>query len=77
MPREKTDLTLLHKMLWKRSDRLGRLPLVQAELAEELRMSKYHLNRFFKEMERNGWIKKLEGHRGNTWTYLIRDPDQF
>lgn len=71
------DVPAVHDLLWERSDRLGRLKLIQKELAKELGVTHFAITRLFKRMEEEGRMKKLTGHQGNTWTYTIRDPDRF
>jgi DNA-binding MarR family transcriptional regulator len=68
---------LIHELLWARSDRLGRLTLIQKALAEEIGCTKFTMCRVFSRLEAEGRIKKLQGHRGHTWTYTIKDPRLF
>jgi hypothetical protein len=78
MPRgEAIDVDLIHTLLWNRSDRLGRLTVIQKELSLEVGCTHFTMNRVFRGMEAEGRIKKLQGHQGNTWTYLVRNPDLF
>lgn len=71
------DMVAVHQKLWDRSDRLGRLPLIQKELAVELGVTHFAVNRLFRKLEEEGRIKKLSSHQGNTWTYTIRNPENF
>lgn len=71
------DMSAVHHLLWDRSDRLGRLRLTQKELATELGVTHFAVSRLFKRMEQDGRMKKLTGHQGNTWTYTIRNPENF
>ena len=74
---EAVDIKVVHLDLWKRSDRLNRLKVIQKELADEYGCTKYTMCRVFARMEDEGRIKKLQGHRGNMWTYTIKDPKRF
>lgn len=71
------DLEEIHKNLWERSDRLGRLRLIQKEYAQELGVTHFTITRLFKRMEEEGRMKKLVSHQGNMWTYAIRNPENF
>lgn len=71
------DVGKVHEILWERSDRLGRLKLVQKEFAVEVGVTHFAITRLFKRMEEDGRLKKMASHQGNTWTYVIRNPDLF
>lgn len=71
------DVKKVHEQLWERSDRLGRLKMIQKEFAQEIGVTHFAITRLFKRMEEEGRIKKLASHQGNTWTYTIRDPEKF
>lgn len=75
VPRGKAvDLDLLHEYLWKRSDRLGRLTIVQKDFAEEVGVTKFTLCLIFGRLTDEGRIKKIQAHQSNYGTYQIRDP---
>lgn len=71
------DVEEVHALLWDRSDRLGRLKVIQKDFAVELGVTHFAVSRLFSRMEEQGRMRKLAGHHGNTWTYLIRDPSNF
>lgn len=78
MPRGETiDTGMVHKLLWARADRLGRLKVMQKDLAEEIGITKFTMSRVFSRMEEDGRLRKLQGHKGNTWTYAIKDPKSW
>lgn len=78
MPRgHDIDLVAVHNALWERSDRLGRLKLIQKEFAKEIGVTHFAINRVFRRLEDEGRMKKLASHQGNTWTYSIRNPENF
>lgn len=76
MPRgQSVDLDLLHKFLWKRTDRLGRIKIVQRDLAEDLGVTHYAINRILSRMTATGRIRRMAtGHR-NIGTYVVIDPE--
>lgn len=78
MPKGKAiDVVQVHETLWGKSDRLGRLKIMQKDFAVELGVTHFAITRLFKRMEEEGRMKKLVSHQGNTWTYAIRDPKNF
>lgn len=78
MPKGKPiEVDEVHRLLRAKADRLGRLKLLQKDLAEELGVTHFAINRLFRRMEDEGRMKRLVSHQGNIWTYAIRDPDDF
>lgn len=71
------DLEEIHEILWNKSDRLGRLRLIQKEFAQEIGVTHFTITRVFKRLEAEGRLKKLVSHKGNMWTYAIRNPENF
>jgi DNA-binding MarR family transcriptional regulator len=67
----------IHTNLYKQSDRLGRLKIIQKDLAAELGITIFAMSRVIKRMEEAGRIKRLTSHQGTIWTYVIRDPERF
>lgn len=71
------DVPEIHEKLWEKADRLGRLRILQKDFAEEVGVTHFAITRLFKRMEEEGRMKKMASHKGNTWTYAIRDPASF
>lgn len=70
------DRDLLHKILWRRRDRLGRLQVKHSDLATELGISVYHFSRIMTEFVEDGRLKILTAH-GTRRTYLVVDPAEW
>lgn len=70
------DVDALHRYLHRKSDRLGRLKIVQRELAETLGITHFAVNRILGRMEEQGRLGKLASDQKNIWTYVINDPEE-
>lgn len=71
------DLDDLHRYLFVRADRLGRLKISQIELAEEFGLTKFTMSRTFAKMidqERIRLLTKNKNHRG---TFVVEDPEAW
>lgn len=74
---EAIDRDGLHRYLWRRSDRLGRLRLVQKELADGLGVTKFTISRIMKEFTDQGRVRSLGRGERSSHTYLVIDPDAW
>lgn len=78
MPRgQDLDHLAIHRALWKRADRLGRVRLNQTELARELGITKFTMSRLittFIEDERLALLTRNKNHRGQ---FKVMDPDHW
>lgn len=68
------DLNALHRYLYRRTDRLGRLRIVQKKLADELGYSRFNVSRVLKRMEAQQRIRKVGDRERNTYV-IVQDPD--
>ena len=74
---EAIDRDLLHRYLWNRADRLGRIHLVQTKLAEDLGVTKYTVSRIMREFTEQGRVRSIgRGHK-SSHTYLVTDPEEW
>lgn len=71
------DINKMHRFLWRRSDRLGRLRLSQRDFAKELGVAHETVSRIFSRMTEAGMIKRIRSERNNIGIYAIVDPDEF
>lgn len=59
----------LHELLWERRYGDDLVEINQAELAEELMLTRANLNRNLKAMAEKGWIEPVDGQ-----TYRVAEP---
>lgn len=75
MPRgQAIDIDALHAYLYRKSDRLHRIRIVQRQLAEELGITYFAVNRILAKMVQQDRIKKMSSDVKNVWTYVVEDP---
>lgn len=65
------DREALHRLLWKRANRHGRVKFVQSDLAIEVGVSTAHFCRVIREMTEDGRLHQLSS---TAHTYVITDP---
>lgn len=65
------DREALHRLLWKRANRHGRIKFVQSDLAIEVGVSTAHFCRVIREMTEAGRMRPLASV---AHTYVITDP---
>ncbi len=71
------DRLALHQSLWSRSDRFGKIQILQTELAEELGIAKPTMSNIIGELVQEGRIKKVAARKRNVGVYMILDPAEF
>lgn len=69
------DRDALHEYLWRHTDRLGKVKVVQRILARDLDVTHYTISRIFREMREEGRVRKIGSDKLNVSTYLIVDPE--
>lgn len=69
------NVDALHRYLWRKSDRLNRIRVVQRELAAELGITYFAVCRILARMVQQDRLKKMSSDAKNVWTYIVRDPD--
>lgn len=68
------DREALHRLLWQRANRHGRIKFVQSDLAIEVGVSTAHFCRVVREMEEDGRLRQL-GTQAHT--YVITNPETW
>lgn len=71
------DRTAIHEHIWNQRNRRNCVQIYQKQMAEELGISNYHLNRIIKNFEAAGRLKKIGARRLNIGVYVVRDPQLF
>lgn len=71
------DRDALHRVLWRRTDRFGRIQFVHQEMAESLRISTYHFSRIMKEGELLGRWTTVNVGKNSRKTYEVVDPAEW
>lgn len=71
------DRDALHRYLWRRANRAGRLRIVVRELADELELGYANLTVVIGEMCKQGRLIRVGGGRNQTKTYRVVDPAEF
>lgn len=71
---QKINIDALHRHLFRKADRMGRLKLPINKLSEELGLGYCHLIGVVKKMADEGRLKRLSGTTYGTKTYVVRDP---
>lgn len=67
----------LHYLLWHRRTANNTIHVVQQDLAVELLISRYSLNRVMRQMEVEGRVRDLTGSGATSKTYEIVDPESW
>lgn len=78
MPRG-TDLDHLaiHRALWERADRLGRVRLNQTEFADELGVTKFTMSRVIAAFIEDDRLELVTRNKNNRGQFKVMDPDQW
>lgn len=71
------DLNAFHIDLWTRSDRMGRVKLVQKEWAETLGITKFTMSRVMTRMVDDGRIRKVSKKKYLDGMFVVTDPYEF
>lgn len=71
------DEKALHKSLWSRADRLGRLTIKSIDLANEIGVTVFTMSRVMGRLEDSGRIRQIASSKTNIKTYWIRNPAEF
>lgn len=74
---QRIDRLELHKMLWKRADRFGKVEIHQGRLSEELHVTKPTMSLIMTELTQEGRVKKVGSKYRNVGVYTIRNPVDF
>lgn len=69
------DLDALHRILYRRADRQGRLKLHQGKLAEEIGVTKFTMSRLVSRLVDQKRIRLLTGNKNNRGQFVIEDPE--
>jgi hypothetical protein len=68
------DMDALHRLLWRRTDRFGRLKLNVKLLAGELELSYRNLTIVVQKMTAQGRLQHLAGRHHGLKTFVVVDP---
>lgn len=71
------DRLALHQTLWSRSDRFGKVQILQGDLAKELGITNPTMSNIIKAMSEEGRLKKVAARKRNIGVYQIKDPADF
>lgn len=71
------DIDVMHKLLWERTDRLGRLRVNQAHLAIELGVTKFTMSRTFATLVADKRVRLITNTRQNSGTFIIEEPGEW
>lgn len=66
----------IHKMLWRKCDRFGRIKINQSAWMKDLGISMATMQRIMAELRSEGRIKKIGSRKMGIGIYVIRDPNQ-
>jgi len=67
----------LHRMLWRRGNRNGKITFRLEELADELGVSRFTISRVMAEFMAENRVFKLSAPRRAGCTYRVADPDEW
>lgn len=67
----------LHRVLWRRVDRFGRITFNQQDMAVNLEISEYHFSRIMQEGARHGRWSVVHVGQHHVNTYDVVDPDRW
>lgn len=68
------DLLALHELLWARRDRLGRLKLLQTDLAKEIGVTKFTMSRLVAKFITQQRIRQISNRGQNIGLFVVTDP---
>ena len=71
------DPDLLHRILWRRADRRGRLRVLAMDLADELGITRFTLSRIMNQMAQEGRLRDLGRDGSNQKLWTVVDPEQW
>lgn len=71
------DRDALHRILFRKADRLGRLKLNLRALSDELELGYCNLSVVISEMAQAGRLKPIAGPRNGRKTYVVVDPASY
>lgn len=74
---QKIDRNALHRYLYRRADRLGRLKLNVKVLAADLELSYCNMTVVIGEMTASGRLRRIGGPRYGLKTYVVADPSSW
>ena len=74
-PNAAVDRDRLHALLFRRTNRFGKVKLIQKELAEEIGVNKFTMSRIMKEFLEDGRAKLLSRGKHDGNSYVIVDPE--
>lgn len=73
----KIDRVTLHRNLWERADRFGKVEIHQRTLSEELDVTNVTVSLIIKELVEDERIRKVAARKGNIGVYVVKDPNLF
>lgn len=68
------DRDALHRFLYEKAGRNGKLTVHLDEISEEFGMSRFHLSRVIQEFVKSGQMKLLDAGHRNVKSYVVRPP---
>lgn len=71
------DRDKLHAYLFRKTDRYGRLRLVQKNLAEDMGVAHETICRVIKRMCDEKRMKRLDSKKNNVGVYMVLDPEDW
>ena len=71
----KIDRNAVHRVLWRRADRFGRVRVQARSLAEELGVSYWNFTVVLKSMAGEGRMRQIGGSERGPKTYVVENPD--
>lgn len=71
----KVDKQELHRRLWERTDRLGRVRIKWIDIANEYGITKFTMSRIAAKMEEDGLIEKIGTGYQNICMYKVNKPE--
>lgn len=64
----------IHNYLWNNSDSVGRIRIIQKDLATKLDLAHETVCRNLKTMVTEGRLRKLRSEKNNVGVYVVMDP---
>jgi len=73
------DRDQIHRQLFERADRRGKIEVQQKLLAAELGISQFHFNRIIQSFLAAGRLRVIGGNRrrGSQKAYIVTPPDEY
>lgn len=65
----------IHARLYKEADRLGRVKVVQQELANEIGVTKFTMSRTITKMVEDKRLRRVSRNRNNRGVFVVEDPE--